>query len=245
MGVSSEYAIGGGSTGAFAAVRISGDASGAVPTPSGSALTPPIAAPSDELLDSSPFAQQQQKKNRAMLFVVGALVLAALVGGWMALRGGDEPIPTASTTNGTGTTGTTTTGTTVEPRPDTTMTEATMVTPTEATVAVTLESTPPGAMVRVENVEYGPTPTTVQWTGAEAAVGREVTFQFQLDGHRDFTITRTVIGETLNVVATLEEASDDRRPIRRPPRPRTTTMTTMETSTGTSIGIKGYKAEPY
>ena len=245
MGVSSEYAIGGGSTGAFAAVRISGDASGAVPTPSGSSLTPPIAAPSDELLDSSPFAQQQQKKNRAMLFVVGALVLAALIGGWMALRGGDDPIPTASTTNGTGTTGAGTTGTTVEPPPDTTMTEATMVAPTEATVAVTLESTPPGAMVRVDNVEYGPTPTTIHWSGAEAAVGREVTFQFQLDGHRDFTITRTVIGETLSVVAALEEASDDRRPIRRPPRPRTTTMTTMETSTGTSIGIKGYKAEPY
>lgn len=248
MGVSSEYALGGGSTGAFAAVRISGDASGGVPTPSGSAMTPPIAAPSDELLDSSPFAQQQ-KKNRAMLVVGGALVLAALVGGWMALRGNDDPIPTASTLNGTtGTTDTTdTTGTTgTEPPPDTTMTEATMqVVPTEATVAVTLDSTPPGAMVLVGDLEFGPTPTTVQWTGSDAAVGREVTFQFQLDGHRDFTITRTVIGETLNVTATLEEASEDRRPIRRPPRPRTTTMTTMDTSGGTSIGIKGYKAEPY
>jgi eukaryotic-like serine/threonine-protein kinase len=239
MGVSSEYAVGGGSTGAFAAVRISGDASGAVPTPSGSAMQPPIAAPSDELLDSAPFADPN-RKSKAMLFVGAALVLAALVGGWMALRK-DEPIPVADTDpNTTGTT-TGTSGTTA-----TTTTEPTMDTaPVEARVVVSLRSTPPGATVLVGDAEYGPTPAEVTWLGADAAVGREVTFQFQLEGHRDFTITRTVIGETLDVEATLEEMRDDRRVIRRPPRPRTTTMTTMETSSGTSIGIKGYKAEPY
>jgi len=108
---------------------------------------------------------------------------------------------------------------------------------------VSLRSTPPGATVQVDEREWT-TPADVEWTGDEAAMGREVTFQFRLEGHRDFTVTRTVTSDTLDVSAELSPVEVRHVPIRRPirrPRPRPT----MEQDPGTSIGIKGYKAEPY
>ena len=102
---------------------------------------------------------------------------------------------------------------------------------------VSLRSTPPGAMVQVGDREYGPTPATVEWSGADAERGRSVTFRFHLDGHQDFSVTRIVSGDQLDVEATLT-ALRAARPFRptRPSRP------TGERPVGP---IKGYKMDPY
>jgi serine/threonine-protein kinase len=109
------------------------------------------------------------------------------------------------------------------------------------TVLVSLKSTPPGAMVVVGEREYGPTPTQVEWTGSEAAVGREVTFRFQRKGYRDLTVTRQIRSDRLEV----EAPPMDPMPIKRP-------VAREERAPGPGPGVaapvtsvKGYKAEPY
>jgi hypothetical protein len=96
-------------------------------------------------------------------------------------------------------------------------------------------------MVAVGEREYGPTPTQVEWTGSEAAVGREVTFRFQRKGYRDLTVTRQIRSDRLEV----EAPPMDPMPIKRP-------MAREERASGPASGVaapvtsvKGYKAEPY
>jgi serine/threonine protein kinase len=66
-------------------------------------------------------------------------------------------------------------------------------------LVLTLKSIPPGAMVTVGSKEYGPTPTHVVWTGADAMDGREVTFRFRRRGYQDLTVTQTIQGDRLQV----------------------------------------------
>lgn len=231
MGLSSEFAAGG-STGAFAAVRISGDASGGVSV-SSSGEGPALSGLAD--LDQ-PF-EDPNRKGKAMLFVGAALVVAAVVGGWMALRQPDAPDPVTSVPE-------------PQPPPETPPEPdrpTTSDTPQRPRVVVNLRSDPPGAMVQIGDGEHGPTPTQLEWFDADATPGREVTFQFHLDDYRDFTVTRTVVGATLDVDARLEPAAATPASmvIRRPPRPRTTTMTTSMDTSSPSLGVKGYKNEPY
>jgi eukaryotic-like serine/threonine-protein kinase len=112
-----------------------------------------------------------------------------------------------------------------------------------ATVLVSLRSTPAGAMVVVGEREYGPTPTQLEWTGAEAELGREVTFRFQRKGYRDLTVTRQIRGERLDV----EAPPMDPVPIKRPQREeRPQQATSAPTKAAAPIpALQGYKAEPY
>ncbi len=114
-----------------------------------------------------------------------------------------------------------------------------------ASVLVLLRSTPPGAMVVVGDKEYGPTPTQVEWSGAEAEIGREVTFRFQRKGYRDLTVTRQIRGDRLEVEAPPMDPIPVRRPTR-DDRPATTTTTPVAPVVPNKVGpLKDYKAEPY
>jgi serine/threonine-protein kinase len=116
--------------------------------------------------------------------------------------------------------------------------------PIFTTVLVSLKSTPPGAMVAVGEREYGPTPTQVEWTGSEAALGREVTFRFQRKGYRDLTVTRQIRGDRLEV----EAPPMDPIPIKRPSREDRTPSAAPSAGpkvTAPVTAVKGYKAEPY
>jgi serine/threonine-protein kinase len=118
------------------------------------------------------------------------------------------------------------------------------VAPVSATVLVSLKSTPPGAMVAVGEREYGPTPTQVEWTGSEAAVGREVTFRFQRKGYRDLTVTRQIRSDRLEV----EAPPMDPIPVNRPKRDERPAVTTAPATPKAAVPVtplKGYKAEPY
>jgi eukaryotic-like serine/threonine-protein kinase len=121
-------------------------------------------------------------------------------------------------------------------------------TPLSATVLVSLKSTPPGAMVVVGEREYGPTPTQVEWTGSEAAIGREVTFRFQRKGYRDLTVTRQIRGDRLEVEAPPMDPIPVNRP-RRDDRPAAAASTAPSTAPAKIVApvpsLKGYKAEPY
>jgi len=239
--LSGEFAISGGSTGSFP-VQVTG--SPHTPNSSSSSLTPAIAAPSDDLLTTSGSELTAgQQSNQAKVFIGVVLLAAAAVGGYLALSGGgDETEEIAQNA-------------TPEP-PDTAPTmetsmEATMVAePANEHVLVALRSDPPGATVVVGDREYGPTPANVELRGEQVTPGTELTFQFRLEGHRDFTVTRTIVSEELTIRATLDRIAEEETPaamVRRPPRPRTprmTSMTSME-SGGPAVGLKGYKAEPY
>lgn len=99
---------------------------------------------------------------------------------------------------------------------------------------VTLTSDPSGAEVFVGDRSYGVTPSSVEWIGEQAEHGREVTFRFVLRGHRDLSVTRTILGPRLRVDANL-------RQIRRPGmRGMGTTTTTMMVDTGMD-----YRDNPY
>ena len=239
--LSKEFALGGGETGNFGAVKVTGTPApgfsttggGAASSSSSDALAPPISFP-DTNLDDEDLGRGD--RNKALLFVGGALLLAGVVGAYFALRS-PEPVVSQNVP----------TTEAPEAPPDTNTTAETETPETEAPVQrvlVSLRSEPAGAMVRIGDQEYGPTPADVEWTGDDAAAGRQVTFLFQLDDHRDFTVTRTIISDALEVQAQLDPVQARTTMVRRPPRPRTPMMTTMM-STGPAVGIKGYKAEPY
>jgi serine/threonine protein kinase len=81
-------------------------------------------------------------------------------------------------------------------------------------LAVELQSSPPGAMVRVAGAEYGPTPAHIELRGAHTADGTDVAFVFEREGYAPRTITRTVHGPRLEINAHLsalpvERASED------------------------------------
>ncbi len=114
---------------------------------------------------------------------------------------------------------------------------------TSATVLVSLRTTPPGAMVVVGGKEFGPTPVQFEWSGADAVIGREVTFRFQRKGYRDLTVTRQIRGDRLEV----EAPPMDPIPVRRPSRDERPFIGTTAPSGAKPVAapLKGYKAEPY
>jgi serine/threonine-protein kinase len=117
--------------------------------------------------------------------------------------------------------------------------------PTVSSVLISLRSTPPGAVVVVGGKEYGPTPTQFEWSGADVAFGREITFRFQRKGYRDLTVTRQIRGDRLDVDA----PPMDPIPVRRPSRGERLELpgvraTVPRTSTP-APPLTGYKAEPY
>ncbi len=231
--LSSEFAISGGSTGAYAVVTgapIDGQSSSAPISAPSDPFAPPVSQ--EEPLPDSPF-DDRAKRRKATLAVVGALGLAVAIGAALAIS--DEAEREVDGSGGT--------EVPVAPPPAPTPTpEATAAEPQPRTVRVDLRSEPPGAMVQVGERTFGPTPAQLEWSGEEAAEGREVTFRFQLEGHRDFTVTRTVYGDQLEVAVELEPIRPTKRSwVRRPNRPR-------ETGGGdddNSVSLMGYKAEPY
>ncbi|MCA9607843.1 MAG: protein kinase, partial [Myxococcales bacterium] len=104
-----------------------------------------------------------------------------------------------------------------------------------ASVLVELDSDPPGAMVRIGEQEYGPTPAQVELTGPNAEPGHELSFVFVLNGHRDLTISRNVPAEgNLQVTGRM----------RRIWRPRTDGTSTGNTPQG-EVHLPGYRDTPY
>jgi len=238
--MSGEFAAVGG-TGSYPPVHLSGNTPSGPMTPSGSfapgaALTPSGATPLP-LSGDNPFEKKPGVGRWIAAFV---LLLAAGTGAYLALRSEEAqpltgPVAEAAVDAGLVTT---------QPGPLAELDAGVVAPPPMRTVMVTLRSTPAGATVNVDGRTWT-TPADVEWTGDAAALGREVTFRFQLDGHRDFTVTRTLTSDSLHVSVELSALQVRHAPIRRPirrPRPRPA-MTTMDP--GASIGIKGYKAEPY
>ncbi|MEM9067222.1 MAG: serine/threonine-protein kinase [Myxococcota bacterium] len=236
LALSGEMSIGGGATGSFNVVPPASSPPSAPPSPpsvhsSPSSIMPPIVA------DPSLEADAPRRNRSAVAFVVVSLLLAIGVGAFFALRERAARVNRAQITVPETTPIEDTVEEIVEPAPE--------VVAAPERVMISLRSEPAGAIVVVGEREYGPTPAEVEITGDQAAAGEELTFQFQLDGYRDFTVTRTITTETLDVRASLEPASmRPTRMVRRPPRPRTP-MTRMTVESGASVGLKGYKAEPY
>ncbi len=83
--------------------------------------------------------------------------------------------------------------------------------PKPATVLVTLRSTPPGAMVLIGDREYGPTPIEIEWNGADAEQGRQVSFRFRRTGFRAMTLSREVRGDRMQVEASFLDAVAPRK----------------------------------
>jgi serine/threonine-protein kinase len=163
------------------------------------------------------------------MLALGAALIAGLV--WYA-AGGATPAPT--------TTHTTPDVIGAQPPVTSGVVPPSSVAPVEARTVVSLRSTPSGATVNVGESEYGPTPTDVEWTGDDAAPGREVTFVFHLAGHRDYSVVRTIHGDTLDVSATLDALPTDR-----PFRPRPPRRPEGDDSTSPVGPVKGYKLDPY
>jgi serine/threonine protein kinase len=164
---------------------------------------------------------------------VGVLLLAAVL--WFGVGPGATPPVSTPGLHPTDVIGALPTGTSthVDPPPSS-------APPAELHTLVSLESAPPGATVNVGELEYGPTPTSVEWTGEDATPGREVTFVFHLAGHTDYTTVRTIHGETLDVSATL-----DALPTGRPFRPRPPRRPEGDDGTSPVGPVKGYKLDPY
>ena len=247
--VSGEYAVGAqGITGRFGAIVGSAPpihssrpppAPSSMPPPASSAHSmPPIAAATSGQLELDP-RLDARRRGKAVLFVAATLVVAIGIGSWFALRPDEttpaNPLPSL-VENG---------------EPETTETTETEPPVQVARVLVDLRSEPPGATVDVGERSYGPTPLQVEWTGDDAAEGREVTFQFHLEGHRDFTVTRTLIGDALDVRAELDPVRvTPSRMVRGQPRMWRSMMRSVMSEMATmdespAIGLKGYKAEPY
>jgi serine/threonine protein kinase len=235
------------STGSYKALRQSGDQHPPSLTPSGviaaGGLGGRVSAPgSATSTGPTPTASVPPRvseapaagPSRGPLYVgvgIGAILIAGLIA-YTAMGRSGTTTTTATTDTHVPTTG--------EPRSPDAVVPPPPVTPTIVRTVVSLRSSPTGATVDVAGHTYGPTPTDVEWTGDDAARGREVSFVFHLPGHRDYTVLRTVTSDALEVQATLEALPTD-RPFRpRPPhRP--------EGDDGTSpIGpVKGYKLDPY
>lgn len=175
---------------------------------------------------------QTRSKLPTVIAIVGslALALAALVA-LVAGSGPDElPPPTTEQLPGT-------------PAPSGDPGPQEPPRPPVRTTMVVLRSTPPGATVNVGDTAIGQTPTDVEWSGDDAELGRRVTFVFQLDGYRDYSVTRVITRDRLEVAATLEE-------IRRAPRPsarrrRRGGRRTQDRGGDQVAPIKGYKLDPY
>jgi serine/threonine-protein kinase len=203
----------------------------------------------------------QQRKSKTPL-VLGLVATIAVVGGFFAISGGSDPAQPATVRAAEQTKPLPTTETAAAAAQPGDAPAAVPAAPAEgapaaaagepaaqdpsnaavnASVLVSLRSTPPGATVVVGNKEYGPTPTQVEWTGAEAVFGREVTFRFQRKGYRDLTVTRQIRGDRLEV----EAPPMDPIPVRRPAREERSQPAAQPKVGPVAAPLKGYKAEPY
>ncbi|MCB9594442.1 MAG: serine/threonine protein kinase [Sandaracinaceae bacterium] len=217
------------SSGSLSAPQLSTSTSGPIPGVSGSHVT---ASTSQSLADESP--------GNKMVMVLGALAMlaaAAILFFVLDPLGTNDPDPLPDPPP-----------VAADPDPDPTpVVEAPDPPPVEnpqvdpnptppepaiASVIIELDSDPPGAMVRVGEQSYGPTPTQVELTGDVASPGHEVSFVFTLNGHRDYTISRNVPAEgPLEVTARM----------RRNWRPRTND----DDGPGTDVNLPGYRDTPY
>jgi len=186
--------------------------------------------------------------NRKSPVIVGALAAAAVLGGYLALGAPPEPKPSATVKAEPAAATALAEPSPAAAEPTTpaaqaapTAADSPQPAPQAASVLVSLRSTPPGAMVVVDGKEYGPTPTQVEWNGAEAAFGREVTFRFQRKGYRDLTVTRQIRDDRLEV----EAPPMDPIPVRRPTRDDRPAAASAPKPSATVTPVKGYKAEPY
>jgi eukaryotic-like serine/threonine-protein kinase len=138
---------------------------------------------------AAPFAQAAKPASTVAPLLVAALFGLTGIAGLFALSGslGDEAPPTPALVS-------------AEPAAVPTA-QPTAAAPKQKSVLVSLRSIPPGAMVLIGDREYGPTPTQLEWRGADAEPGRQVTFRFRRTGYRALTVTREVHGDTLDVQA--------------------------------------------
>jgi serine/threonine-protein kinase len=192
-------------------------------------------------------SSQETSKGRGKLVAAAVVLLAVGIGGALALHDSPEaPPPVAAPTNEAP-------PAPVAEAPVPEETAAATATPTEPEapveairrIRVMLRSTPPGASVVVGAHTYGPTPAEIEWTGDDAREGREVTFQFQLEDHRDYTVTRTLYGDTLSVEAALERIEEAPRRTRVRRVVRSSGSDSNQGSTSPNVRLKGYKLEPY
>ena len=240
-------------TGAHQAVSISGDPLGVTSTGTGPTLTPsgtPLALGSASSAIGAPASvEQSQQRSKLPAIITAISVVVLLAVGIAAFTTGGEPTAEATQTippprpdPATGASGATGADPAVSP------TATAPTEPSEPAIVrtlVSLRSTPSGAMVRVAGAdgtarEYGPTPADVEWTGADAERGRQVAFVFALRGHRDYSVTRTITSETLEVSVELEAAA-----AARPFRPRPPRRPEGSGSDGPVGPVKGYKLDPY
>jgi serine/threonine-protein kinase len=230
------------------ALARSASGSGPVPSVNPSGTSAPhgvtVPPPSGDVAPRSPLP-----------LVIAGLSLAVLLGvGLVALHGGDPGAGggRVATSTETETAPAATPSTRTGPEPETPAAPAPGLSETGASAGaaagetavlrtiVTLRSEPPGATVTVRSPDgiqrtYGPTPAEVEWIGEEATRGREVTLRFELEGYRDFTVTRRIMGDHLEVSARLDAESSVRPQPRRQRGP-------VEGPVGP---IQGYKMDPY
>ncbi|MBX3271284.1 MAG: serine/threonine protein kinase [Sandaracinaceae bacterium] len=175
---------------------------------------------------------------------VGALGLAlAGIVALIAASGGDEPEPRPVVALPETTPRENTSTEPITTRP--TGTNDTTSPPAVQTAIVALRSTPLGARVLVDDVQIGVTPTEIEWTGADAELGRRVTFLFRLDGHRDYSVTRVITGNRLEITATLEEVAAVPRPGGTQIRRRGGRGPTGRRGDDPVGPVQGYKLDPY
>ncbi len=219
LGTTGEHAI---QTGGHTAVTLTG------PTISG---TPPAMALGSERPPR--LEAEGAKRPSPLVWIAGAVALIAVAGAglavWMAGEEPDAPSPPVVT---------------ARPHAQPSTPPETEQVPAEQprTAMVSLRSTPAGATVRVGERTYGPTPADLEWTGEDAARGRQVTFLFQLDGYRDYSVTRVITGDRLEVEAELEAIERVPRVTTRVRRPRPPRRSEGDQAVGP---IKGYKLDPY
>jgi len=162
-------------------------------------MTPVTQTPSNNPLTTSttmtgvqPFAQASKPSNTAAPLFLAAIFGLTGIAGLFALSGplSDDKKPAPAIVAPA----------TPEPAPNSVASSAPNApAPRTPSVLVTLRSEPAGAMVLIGDREYGPTPTQLEWSGAEAQLGREVTFRFRRTGYRALTVTREVRGDRMIV----------------------------------------------
>ncbi|MCA9576448.1 MAG: serine/threonine-protein kinase [Polyangiales bacterium] len=222
LGISGEFAGGSGSTTLSRADLIVPSSDGGLDSLGG--------------LTSSSDAQARRGSAKWVLLV--ALLLLSVLAVAFALvrsgRSGDEaPAPVVATP--------------AAPTEPEHVDDVTPSSPGALTTEVTIVSEPPGAQVRIgDSEEVHTTPVSFTWTGDDARRGRSVTFRFQLEGYRDLNAVRTVVGREMHVSGRLQPIDSEQERARRPPTTSRSTSTSgsMEGSES-SVGLMGYKLEPY
>jgi serine/threonine protein kinase len=143
-----------------------------------------------------PFAQAAKPGNTAAPLFLAAVFGLTGIAGLFALSGSlseDKPTPAAQVAA-------------TAPSAVVATAQPSAPAPRSASVLVTLRSEPPGAMVLIGDREYGPTPTQIELTGAEAELGREISFRFRRTGYRAMIVTREVRGDRMIVETSFLDA---------------------------------------